>query len=61
MIKLYLRAIVNMVGILLDDIHAAIPRTTIDEDILEILGSMFDDALNGTTQSFLVIIVDGDD
>lgn len=50
-----------MVGILLGDIHAAIRRTTIDEDILRVLRSLVDDSFNSATQSFLVNIINGDD
>ena len=50
-----------MVGVLLDDIHAAIRRTTINDDILKVLGSLVYDTFDGTLQSFPIIIVDGDD
>ena len=61
MIKLCLRALVNMVGILLDDIYAAIRRTTVNDDVLKVFGSLVDDALDSEFQSFSIIIVDGDD
>lgn len=48
-----------MVGVALDDIHAAIRRTTINDNVLKVLGSLVDDALDGVFQSFLIIIVNG--
>lgn len=50
-----------MVGIVLDDICAAIRRIAIDDDLLRVLRSLIDDAFNSATQSFLVNIIIGDD